>query len=147
MSGQKNRRVREKALAYYHHNKVLKRTTEPASQAMSGQTTPPKPPPYPSREALYKAAQRYREKFGTGPRSAQLIKHVVKTADSATQSELKKLHVRANTPKKPDSVHVDSATEGRPQTRKRLFKKPAKATKGKAQIIKEYKRAFNPFGH
>ena len=113
MSGQKKRRVKERALAYYHHNKVLKRTTtEPASQAMSGQTTP-----YRSREALYKAAQRYREKFGTGSRSAQLIKHVVKTADSATESELKKFHVRANTPKKPDSVPVDSATEGHPQNK------------------------------
>ena len=75
---------------------MLKRTiTEPASQAMSpsGQTTPPRPSPYPSKQALYKAAQRYGAKFGTVPRSAQLIKHVVKTADSVTpvtQSELKK---------------------------------------------------------
>ena len=122
---------------------MLKRTiTEPASQAMSGQTTPPGPSPYPSKQALYKAAQRYPAKFGTGPRSAQLIKHVVKTADSATQSELKKLHVRANTPKKSDPFSVNTpATTGHPQTkvvRKRLFKRPAKTTKGKVQIIKEY---------
>ncbi|RUS68777.1 hypothetical protein EGW08_023462 [Elysia chlorotica] len=44
------------------------------------------------KDALYKAAQCHKEKFDTGHRCAQLLKHVMKSSDKDTKSKLTKLH-------------------------------------------------------